>query len=305
MEIRPPDVTPTREAGMLVTTGAQGVGKTYQNMHVIKDYVRDKIETKVRGRQCLIFDTNGEYTKEQFEKNGIPNFDPKRIAIKDIAAWGASNIVECRRIDAKNVGMGQKKEILEYLLSPKVFRNGMLVVEDINTYILSVTHMEEIVGGLVNLRHRAVDLLISYQSLRPVEPRIWQNARWIRMHYQADNVDDIKGKVNNPTLMKIAQLIVNNRYFGGDERFFVYVHNLKNKIEGNFSKEEFLKACSQYLSLNKKYLKEYMLVEGVKEKEAMAGMGELYMKQYYMGNDYARLLEEAKRQKQLPPPSQT
>ena len=90
--------------------------------------------------------------------------------------------------------------------------------------------MEDIVSGLVNLRHRACDVLISYQSLRPVEPRIWQNSRWIRMHYQADNVNDIKNKLPNVTLFKIAQIMVNNRYFNGDKRFFIYIYNFQNKI---------------------------------------------------------------------------
>lgn len=270
-----------REAGMMVTTGIQGVGKTYQNMYVIKDYVVDKFYNKVKGRQCLIFDTNGEYTGEEFAKNDIENFAPKRIALKDIASWNKSGIIECRRIDAKSLGMKQKKDILEFLLQKEVFVNGMLVVEDINTYILSMTHMEEIVGGIVNLRHRAVDVLISYQSLRPVEPRIWQNARWIRMHYQADNINDIKGKVNNPTMMKIAQLIVNNRYFAGDKRFFVYIHSFANKIEGKFTKKEFLDACRQYLNSNKRYIKEYKEMHNVSEEESIAGQSKMYYEQYY------------------------
>lgn len=268
-----------REAGMMVTTGIQGVGKTYLNMYMIRDYVKDKFHNKVRGRKCLIFDTNGEYTKEQFAKNGIENFEPKRIALKDVAEWSKANIAECRRIDAKHVGIKDKKEIVEYLL--KSYRNGMLVLEDINTYIINVTHMEEIVGGLVNLRHRAVDLLISYQSLRPVEPRIWQNARWIRMHYQADNVMDIKGKVANPTLMKIAQIIVNNKYFDGDKRFFVYIHNFANKIEGKFTKQEFMDACAGYLNANKKYIKEYKEMKNCSQEEAISGQSEQFYDMYY------------------------
>lgn len=270
---------PQREAGMMTCTGLQGVGKTYQNMHVIKDYVKDKFYNKVRGRKCLIFDTNGEYTKEQFARNDIENFDPKRIALKDIDEWSRANIIECRRIDAKNVGIKEKKQILEYLL--KVYRNGMLVIEDINTYILNVTHMEEIVGGIVNLRHRAVDVLMSYQSLRPVEPRIWQNSRWIRMHYQADNVNDIKGKVNNPTMMKIAQFLVNNRYLSGDKRFFVWIHNFANKIEGKFTRTEFNHACSQYLNTHKKYLKEYEQMNNCSRGEAIEGLTNDYYEQYY------------------------
>lgn len=268
-----------REAGMMTCTGIQGVGKTYQNMHIIKDYVKDKFYNKVRGRKCLIMDTNGEYTGEQFAKNDIENFDPKRIALKDVEAWSKSDIIECRRIDAKNVGISEKKKILEYLL--KVYRNGMLVIEDINTYILSITHMEEIVGGIVNLRHRAVDVLISYQSLRPVEPRIWQNSRWIRMHYQADNVNDIKGKVNNPTMMKIAEIIVKTRYYAGDKRFFVYIHNFGNKIEGKFTKKEFMDACRKYLNSNKKYLKEYEEMNDVPREQAIEMMSKEYYDNYY------------------------
>jgi hypothetical protein len=270
----------TREAGMMVITGVQGVGKTYLNMHVIKDYVKDKFYNKVKGRKCLIFDTNGEYTESQFDRNDISNFNVRRISLKDVEDWSRTENQECRRIEAKNFSIKEKKEAVEFLL--KVYRNGMLVLEDINTYILSVTFMEEIVGGLVNLRHRAVDVMISYQSLRPVEPRIWQNSRWIRMHYQADNVNDIKNKVTNPTLFKLAQIIVNNRYFNGDKRFFVYIHNFANKIQGKFTKKEFEDACRQYLNTNKKYIKEYKDMHNVDYDGAIEGQVNQYVKEYYM-----------------------
>lgn len=272
---------PMREAGMMVTTGLQGVGKTYQNMHLIRDYVKDKFYNKVRGRKCLIFDTNGEYTAEQFAKNDIENFNPKKIAVKDVADWSNANIAECRRIDASSLGIDEKINIAQYLLRKSTYRNGMLALEDINTYVLNVTHMKEIVGGLVNLRHRAVDLLISYQSLRAVEPRIWQNARWIRMHYQADNVSDIKGKVNNPELMKIAQIIVNNRYFSGDKRFLVYIHNFSNKIEGKFTKLEFKTACYEYLSANKREVKELAAMKKIGEIAAMELLSDQLFNKYF------------------------
>lgn len=268
-----------REAGMMVATGIQGVGKTYLNMHIIKDYVKDKIKTKVRGRKALIMDTNGEYTQEQFERNNIPNFSPKTISVKDIPQWSLSDAVECRRIDAKNLGIAEKKEVIQYII--RYYRNGMLVLEDINTYILNVTHMEEIVGGLVNLRHRAVDMLISYQSLRAVEPRIYTNARWMRMHYQADNVNDIKGKIANLPMYKIAQIIVNNRYFSGDQRFYLYIYNFANKIEGAFSKKEFKDACRQYLNANKKHIREFKEMNNVSMEQAIEGQINQYYNQYY------------------------
>jgi hypothetical protein len=140
---------------------------------------------------------------------------------------------------------------------------------------------KEIVSGLVNLRHRAVDILISYQSLRPVEPRIWQNARWVRMHYQADNVNDIKGKLTNPTLYKISQLIVNNRYFNGDKRFYVYVHNFSNKVEGKFTKKEFMEACMKFSNANKKEIREFKEMNGCSMEDALTGLCKQYYEQYY------------------------
>jgi len=268
-----------REAGMMICTGAQGVGKTFQNMHVIKDYVKDKFYVKVKGRKCLIFDTNGEYTKSQFQKNDIDNFEPKRIALSDIGDWSRSEAKECRRIDAKSLSIREKKEAIEYIV--KNYRNGMLVLEDINTYILNMTSMEDIVSGLVNLRHRAVDVLVSYQSLRPVEPRMWQNCRWIRFHYQVDNVNDIKGKVSNPEMLKIAQNIVNKRYHGGDKRFFLYVHNLGQKIEGKFTKTEYESACRDFLNATPKKVREYKAVNKVSIEEATTGCIKELTELYY------------------------
>jgi len=274
----------TRESGMMTTTGIQGVGKTYQNMYIIKDYIKDKFYNKVRGRKVLIMDTNGEYTKTQFQKNDIDSVNPKTIAVKDIRAWSRTTGGECRRIDAKNVGLEEKIKIIEYVVEN--FRNGMVVLEDINTYILNVTHLKEIVSGLVNLRHRAVDVLISYQSARAVEPRIWQNARWVRMHYQADNVNDIKGKLPNVTMYKIAQILVNNRYFSGDKRFFVYIFNFANKIEGAFTKDEFKTACGQFLGSNKKEIKEFAEMYGSKSlDEAKKMLVEQYYEMYYGNQD--------------------
>lgn len=271
--------TNTREAGMMTCIGFQGVGKTYQHMHLIKDYVKDKLATKVKGRRVLIFDTNGEFTKEQFAKNGIPNFEPKRIAISDIDAWCKSGIVECRRIDAKNISIKDKKTMLEYII--RYFRAGMLVVEDINTYILSMTHMEEIVGGLVNLRHRAVDVLISYQRLRAVEPLIYSNSRFIRLHYSSGRMEDVISKINNFELYKIAQIIVNTRYSGGDKRFFVYIYNAENKIKGNFTRKEFEEACKKYISAYKKEVKEYKDMHSCSMEEAIDHRVKFLCAEYY------------------------
>jgi len=274
-----------RECGLMTTTGSQGTGKTFQNMNVIVNYVKDKLKQKVKGRKCLIFDTNGEFTADAFAKNGHANFHVRKIAVAKIEAWCRDPEVgaECRRVDAKSLSIKEKKAILEYMIG-KV-RNIMFVIEDINTYILSVTHFEEVVGKIVSLRHSAVDVLISFQSLRAVEPRIWQNSRWCRIHRSSDNVDEIKNKATNYELFKIAQIMINLRYQNGDKRFFVYITEFGQKIEGAFKKPEFENACRKYFALNKKLIKEQASINDVSEEEATAQLVGQFVSDYYDNKD--------------------
>ena len=272
-----------REAGMMCTTGVQGVGKTYQNMHIISKYITDKLDTKVKGRKVLIYDTNGEYTEQEFINNGVKNVKPKLIKLTDVENFGYSNLIEVRRIDAKHLTIDEKQQVLEFVL--KIYKNGLFVVEDVNTYVIQMHHLIEVIGRLVNLRHRAADVLISYQSLRAVEPRIWANSRWVRMHFQADKVEDIKAKVTNPELFKIAQIMVNHRYHNGYERFFVYITHSGQKIMGAFTKTEYMNSCRKFLNMNKSIVKEYEDTNTCTREEAYEGLIAIYYKMYYNNPD--------------------
>jgi len=218
----------TREATVMVTVGARGVGKTHQNLHLINRYVKDKPATKVRGRKVLIFDTNGEYTQESFKRAGINDLVIKNLAVKDIENFVSNPTIEARRIDAKMLTVNEKIEVLKYILQK--FRVGMLVLEDINNYLLQMQSVQEIVGKLTTTRHVALDILISLQSLAKVDPTLFQNAGWIRMHHQLDNVDRYKNRIPSYDVIKIAQLLVDKKYDGGDERYFLYVSSFYNKL---------------------------------------------------------------------------
>lgn len=274
--VKRPHVEKTmREAGMLVTVAAQGTGKTYQNMRLIVNAVKDKIDIGVKGRKSLILDTNGEYTTEQFAKNGHPNFTARLLKVSDVRAWCLSDVVECRRIDMKALHIKDKVKILCYVMS--VACDCIVVLEDINTITTNINEMGDLVSEIVNLRHKGCDVIISYQSLRAVEPRIFTNSRWIRMHYCLGDVYDVKGKLNEPDLAKLGQLIINNRYQQGDKRFFLYIVNMPPKLEGEFSKDEFKQACRKLLTIKQKKIKEYMLMhECSKEHAINAAAEELY-----------------------------
>jgi hypothetical protein len=85
-------------------------------------------------------------------------------------------------------------------------------------------------------------------------------------------------------MFKIAQIMVNDKYFGGDKRFFVYIYSFQNKIVGKFTKEEFMDACTKYLNSNKKYVKEYKEMHNVSMEQAVEGQAKQYFDQYYGNN---------------------
>lgn len=236
----------------------------------------------MKGRKILIMDTNGEYTVDQFEKNGHPNFPVKIIGVGHVGPWSRSSLVECRRIDMKALHIDDKLKILGYVM--QVLRNCTIVLEDINTITTDINHMKNIVSSIVNLRHKGVDVIISYQSLRAVEPRILTNSKWIRLHHSLGDVMDIKGKLDALDLVKISQLIINTKYRAGDTRFFLYIYLASQKVRGDFSEEEFKEASKQYLSLKPKKVRDFMNMMGVSKEAAYDGMVDELFSLYY-GND--------------------
>ena len=284
-----------REAGLMVTVASQGVGKSHANKILISKYVRDNISTGVKGRKVLIFDVNGEYGTEEFGKDGIPPVLVRSIGVKDVKRWCASPVIEVRRLDLRGLHMDKKFEILNYVI--EVVNKCLFVIEDINKVVLEVTHLKRIVGTIVGLRHKACDVIVSYQALRDVPPRFLSNCKWVRMHYFTGDVMDIHGKITEPEVFKIAQIIVNTRYYHAvsefksneiDESdfkkkrsFCVYVGTDPHKIEGAFNKEQFTDACVKFLRMNKKRLNDEMSLTGCSQREAETNQAEQLFNQYY------------------------
>ena len=274
-----------REPQLIIATGTKGVGKTYKTCELVEDYLTPNVKIGKKPRKVLIFDANGEYSNEEIQKNGF-RFRTKVLALKDIEDWSKQSRVEVRRVlpvDANGNELGTEKypEILAVILH--YYRGGMLILEDINKY-LTETRDAKIIGALTTNRHRDLDIYIHLQSLSPLTTRMWQNANVVRFHYQMDDIDRYKARIPNYELFKIAQLMVNEKYYSGEERFFCYVMNQLNKIKGAFSKKDFIVACRQYLeihpakvkSISQKYVKGY---EG-KVKAIKECILDLYKKYY-------------------------
>jgi hypothetical protein len=234
-----------RDNFMTVVTGAQGVGKTYKTIEQLENYVTNDPKTGRAGRPVIIFDTNNEFGKYRTIKydvssksdNGFYLSQFQRAEIRRISQWKSNG--EMMDFNEK------KKTVLDIC---KQFRDGLILLEDFNTYMIN-TSQEDIVATLVNLRHRGVDLILHLQSLSAVTPRMFQNTRMIRFHYQTDDVERIKKRVPNFELLKIAQLAVSKQYVSGNTRYYLNVDVRENKIYGISVadyKEAIQEYCNQY-----------------------------------------------------------
>lgn len=237
-----------REPKLMVATGKKAVGKTYLTTQAIDSYLKNHTKKtrlknkKIRltGRKVLIYDVNMEYTQY------------KPISPKDIAKFSLQKKPEIRRVlpideeNEKMMGIDGMVDVLNLILDN--FRNGLLVLEDINRYLID-TRSKEIIGLLATNRHRDLDVIIHLQSLSAMTRRLWQNCSVVRFHFQNDDIDVYKNRVTNFDMFKIAQLLVNKQYKGGNQRFYCYVSADTSKITGQFSKMDFKRAIMDYIEL--------------------------------------------------------
>ena len=133
------------------------------------------------------------------------------------------------------------------------YRSGLLVLEDINRYMLSQVNID-MVGMLIGIRHLGVDLIIHYQSMRYIPPRMWGNMNIIRLHKQSDSIDKYSKRIDNFELFKIAELIVQKKYSDNDIRYKLWIDMLADKLI-NVDRESFSFACRQFLAMNSREMR--------------------------------------------------
>lgn len=246
-----------REPKLIIATGGKGVGKTYTTCKIIAKYIRSDGKTGKEGRKVLIFDVNEEYDNTELRNNGH-GFETKLLAIEDIAKFANQTRPEVRRILARDkngqpLGIDGKLEILSKIL--KYFRSGLLVMEDINNYLID-TKTGDIISVMTTNRHRDLDIYIHLQSLSPVTTRMWQNCSFVRFHKQNDSVSRYKNRLPIPEMYFIAETLVNIQC-KMDRRFYCYIDNEMSRISGKFSKRAFMVASYNYLMGHPKEITKY------------------------------------------------
>jgi hypothetical protein len=240
-----------REPMVMIACGKKGVGKTVSTIEMIYRYISGNPQKGVPPRKALIFDVNDEFS--HFWYHGDYH-SIKALAIKDILRFSVHPKIEVRRIrpfwdDGTKMGIDDMAEVLGIILES--YRNGLLLVEDINKYT-NDTLKGDLVGSLATVRHIGIDLVAHYQSVgRAANPKLLGNTKIIRLHKTNDSVARHKNKFEERTeIMQIAESIVEKKFDEGDKRFYVYVDIDESKIHGNIKKEDIENAIQDYISKN-------------------------------------------------------
>ncbi len=241
-----------REAKMMLVAGRKGVGKTYQTLCHISNYL--KTTSIKQGRKVLIFDVNNEFgnIREDHKNSSFPNIG--LIKLGQVPAFSKINKAVAKRVsvfkdDGQRMSLSEMAQALGYILEH--YRNGMLLIEDINKYITD-SMPGDLIGSICTQRHVSVDVIIHVQTVGKLfNPKLWGNCNELRMHRADDTIERHKNKVSgNIEHLLIMEKLIELRYKAGQTHFFCYLNKDTGKIKGAFTKVQFMNAVESYLSIN-------------------------------------------------------
>lgn len=261
-----------REPLKQVRVGGTGVGKTHQNMQFIENVYSNP--NNPEARKTLIYDTNMEFSHI------------KPIAPQDISLFNAQQTIEIRRVlpltaSGAELGMDDKYELLCDIIDNHKFRNGLLYLEDINNYVTNA-HTKHLINLLTTNRHKMMDIFINVQTFGAIPPRLWGNVNILCIHGCNDSPTQSKvqkqlsGKVDAIT---IANQIVQNK-LDEDPRFNVSIDFRNMKVTGQYSMNDWILACEQFLALHPKKVRDQKATAKVSVEEAEKQLIYMLTKKY-------------------------
>ena len=233
-----------REPKLIIVVGRKGCGKTYTTTKLINQYVLGNPAKGVPARRALILDVNDEY--EQF----------KALKQSDIIRFSAHPKIEARRIrpfhdNGLRMTIRDLQEALSKIL--RDFRNGLFLIED-SSRILADSLSMDLMGAIATSRHLDMDIIMHFQSIGRVTPKIWQNLTHIRYHKQTDGVEKNKSKFEDKyELLKLVESYVDDEYNNGNQRFYLYIDVEDEKIK-NVDLKKFDRIVEDYVIENQKRL---------------------------------------------------
>jgi len=229
-----------REPYLGAAVGKKNSGKTFITERMIRDYVRGHPERGVPARRVLIMDVNDEYE------------NVRAIALEHIVRFSVHTKIEARRIrpfqsDGTRMTLDEVSDTLHQILF--YFRGGLLLIEDPNKYI-SDNLPQDVIGAICTNRHVDLDIIMHFQGIGRITPKIWQNLNWLRFHKNTQSVDQHRDKFEDKyELLKVVELMVNHQYYDlRNKYYYAYVDIENEKLVGNYGKDNLEWALDKYIS---------------------------------------------------------
>lgn len=261
-----------REPVFDIAVGSKGIGKTYQRLRLIKQYIKGNPKVGLKPRKMLILDVNNEYQE----------FRPISADIKSIKMFVVQRKIECRRITPfKNGTVKTRDEFTQDLNNVmSVFMGGGIMLEDLTLIVGDATSLS-LVGALATIRHRDVDVFTNFQSISKfANPKFKSLKNILRLHHTQDSCQrsNVKNNLEDDyVLVRIGEIMVDKRFDIGIEklealenqgkdnrdktyqkyenefkRFFCVIDFDNQKIHGIFNRNEYREALQQYLQEEKR-----------------------------------------------------
>ncbi len=220
-----------RTNGITIISGGQGIGKSYNLKQIIRSYPKDNHRTGKKGRKCIIYDVNDEYTE----------YAP--IYWKDIGIQRNKTI---RRVlpykkgkDGKAIPFDNDELKAGFMKLLDKCSHCMLVLEDFNSYALN-TRGQKVLSTLTRARHKKIDIVIVLQEIGKVTKDLWSNISFYIYHRQMSDIDKEQKKITNFPMVKIADNIVNEQYDLATDMFH----------EGQITEDDYNKYKSFFVCIN-------------------------------------------------------
>jgi len=281
---------PERQPLILVVCGMKSIGKTHYSVEEIDKYVNGTHDRSPRKALILDFSEDDMYDK-------YSAVHPQYVrALKE----SRGRRILPYEMGGKPYTLDKMKDVAEYVIFN--YKDGLLVLEDIDKYLYG-NQGRSLIGALTTNRHSGLDIIITHQSLSKVTQNEWQNAAFLRLHHQLDSIERLNdGRLPNYPLLKIAQIIVDRRYYQavddmeneviGEKEFiirrgfFVHINMFNHKVIG-CKKEEFDSASMRFVRENPSAISKRMKIgdemgRPIPREEAMKRLYSKYS-MYYGG----------------------
>lgn len=210
-------------AKIWVVAGGQAAGKTVTSLECAEQFI------KKTGLSCLIVDVKDEPVYRKYptvyydsnleldratRANGKTYTRNGKLFQNGIAHANKPIIyrILCQRLDGEDMF---PEEVTEMMITiSKYYKNGLLICEEMNSYFPGQLP-KEFWSFFTNVRKSGVEVYLHYQRLGDAYPRIWGNAKYLRLHKTFDSaaLSGTRAKLgDNFSLVKIAENIANMYY---------------------------------------------------------------------------------------------